>query len=98
VFIMRSCMDEVLYQPGPPNVLRLIKLRRPGTVLPASSSRGAVGALAFEGGGAGDHAVDRAERDAAVEQSAWRMKAVPGQRWGLEPETDERTAEGSRRR
>ena len=27
VFIMRSCMDEVDYRPGPPNVLRLVKLR-----------------------------------------------------------------------
>jgi serine/threonine-protein kinase RsbW len=26
LFIMRSCMDEVAYQPGPPNVLRLVKL------------------------------------------------------------------------
>ena len=25
LFIMRSCMDEVVYQPGPPNVLRLVK-------------------------------------------------------------------------
>jgi serine/threonine-protein kinase RsbW len=25
LFIMRSCMDEVAYQPGPPNVLRLVK-------------------------------------------------------------------------
>lgn len=28
LFIMKSCMDEVDYQPGPPNVLRLVKLRR----------------------------------------------------------------------
>jgi serine/threonine-protein kinase RsbW len=28
LFIMTSCMDEVDYQPGPPNVLRLVKLRR----------------------------------------------------------------------
>jgi serine/threonine-protein kinase RsbW len=27
LFIMRSCMDEVDYRPGPPNVLRLVKLR-----------------------------------------------------------------------
>ncbi len=27
LFIMKSCMDEVDYQPGPPNVLRLVKLR-----------------------------------------------------------------------
>jgi serine/threonine-protein kinase RsbW len=29
LFIMRSCMDEVDYRPGPPNVLRLVKLRAP---------------------------------------------------------------------
>lgn len=28
LFIMTSCMDEVDYQPGPPHVLRLVKLRR----------------------------------------------------------------------
>jgi serine/threonine-protein kinase RsbW len=28
LFIMRSCMDEVDYRPGPPNVLRLVKLRQ----------------------------------------------------------------------
>jgi serine/threonine-protein kinase RsbW len=27
LFIMRSCMDQVDYRPGPPNVLRLVKLR-----------------------------------------------------------------------
>jgi serine/threonine-protein kinase RsbW len=27
LFIIRSCMDRVDYQPGPPNVLRLVKLR-----------------------------------------------------------------------
>lgn len=28
LFIMRACMDDVRYEPGPPNVLRLVKLRR----------------------------------------------------------------------
>ncbi len=28
LFIMRSCLDELDYQPGPPNVLRMIKRRR----------------------------------------------------------------------
>jgi len=27
LFLMRTCMDEVDYRPGPPNVLRLVKLR-----------------------------------------------------------------------
>lgn len=30
LFIMTRCMDEIDYQPGPPNVLRLVKLRRGG--------------------------------------------------------------------
>lgn len=34
LFIMTSCMDEVDYQPGPPNVLRLVKLRRREGLLP----------------------------------------------------------------
>lgn len=28
IFIMKACMDEVEYRPGPPNVLRLVKVRR----------------------------------------------------------------------
>jgi serine/threonine-protein kinase RsbW len=27
LFIMKSCMDRIEYQPGPPNVLRMVKLR-----------------------------------------------------------------------
>jgi serine/threonine-protein kinase RsbW len=98
VFIMRSCMDEIDYRPGPPNVLRLVKLRRTGTAVPERPSGEIGGGLPPEGG----------DRDAALEQSAWRMKAIPGQRWGLgevttggapvPPEADERKAEGSRRR
>jgi hypothetical protein len=63
-------MDEVDYQPGPPNVLRMVKRRQPA-------------------GG-------RAE----MEQSAWRMKAVPFTTGStpVPPEMDERMAEGSRRR
>jgi serine/threonine-protein kinase RsbW len=34
LFIMSQCMDEVDYRPGPPNVLRLVKLRRRTGVLP----------------------------------------------------------------
>jgi serine/threonine-protein kinase RsbW len=34
LFIMQSCMDEVDYRAGPPNVLRLIKHRRREGVLP----------------------------------------------------------------
>lgn len=36
LFIMNACMDEVDYRPGPPNVLRLIKLRPRAGVLPPS--------------------------------------------------------------
>jgi serine/threonine-protein kinase RsbW len=41
LFIMRSCMDQVDYRPGPPNVLRLVKLRtrRDGLLPPPPSSR-----------------------------------------------------------
>jgi serine/threonine-protein kinase RsbW len=113
VFIMRSCMDEVDYSPGPPNVLRLVKLRRPEAERPASSSRGATGVLVGLPSPASERAGSRREMDAALEESAWRMKAIPGQRWGLGPDAeleaegarsgmdermDERTAEGSRRR
>jgi serine/threonine-protein kinase RsbW len=31
LFIIRSFVDELLYQPGPPNVLTLIKRTQPGT-------------------------------------------------------------------
>jgi Histidine kinase-like ATPase domain len=113
VFIMRSCMDEVDYHPGPPNVLRLVKLRRPRTELPVSR-REAAGAADLPG-----------ESARELEQSAWRMKAVRGQSWGLDleaalepvfttegtsappvttggtpvpPGMDERMVEGSRRR
>jgi serine/threonine-protein kinase RsbW len=51
IFIMKSCMDEVVYRAGPPNSLRLVKrrrlqrsscpqssLRRPSSVSPSSRS------------------------------------------------------------
>jgi serine/threonine-protein kinase RsbW len=51
IFIMRSCVDEVVYRPGPPNSLRLVKRRRhrrsscpqpshrgPGSASPSSQS------------------------------------------------------------
>jgi serine/threonine-protein kinase RsbW len=39
LFIMRSCMDRIDYRPGPPNVLRLVKLRtRRGEMLPPPPS------------------------------------------------------------
>ena len=43
LFIMRSCMDQIDYRPGPPNVLRLVKLRaRRDGVLPPPPSSGPV--------------------------------------------------------
>ena len=50
LFIMRSCMDQVDYCPGPPNVLRLVKLRshrshREGRLPPPPSS-GSTSAMA----------------------------------------------------
>lgn len=46
-FIMTSCMDEVDYQPGPPNVLRLVKLRadRDGLLPPAPGEGESGGAV-----------------------------------------------------
>jgi serine/threonine-protein kinase RsbW len=95
VFIMRTCMDEVVYEPGPPNVLRLVKLRRPSAAPPASSPRGS-----RERRTAGDPSMED-----TVERSTWRMKAVSDKDWGLGPRaeieagaTDDRAAEGSRRR
>lgn len=41
LFIMRSCMDQLDYRPGPPNVLRMVKLRsrtRLGIVPPPPES------------------------------------------------------------
>jgi serine/threonine-protein kinase RsbW len=45
LFIMRSCMDAVEYRPGPPNVLRLVKLRtrREGMLPPPPASHGDAG-------------------------------------------------------
>jgi len=72
LFIMRSCMDQIDYRPGPPNVLRLIKLRsrRDGLLPPPppSSSRVFEGVTArpaaddegHAGGRVGGHAGGRA--------------------------------------
>lgn len=38
LFIMQTCMDEVDYRPGPPNVLRMTKLRRREALLPSLPS------------------------------------------------------------
>jgi serine/threonine-protein kinase RsbW len=48
LFIMRSCMDQVDYHPGPPNVLRLVKLRRQrdGWLPPSPSRSSSVDLLA----------------------------------------------------
>jgi serine/threonine-protein kinase RsbW len=35
LFIMQTCMDEIDYRPGPPNVLRMHKLRRREALLPS---------------------------------------------------------------
>lgn len=40
LFIMTSCMDEVDYRPGPPNVLRLVKMRHREGVLPPAPPDG----------------------------------------------------------
>jgi serine/threonine-protein kinase RsbW len=38
IFIMRSCMDEVEYKAGPPNVLRMVKRRARAGLLPDAPS------------------------------------------------------------
>jgi serine/threonine-protein kinase RsbW len=38
LFIMTACMDVVDYQPGPPNVLRMVKLRQREGLLPPAPS------------------------------------------------------------
>lgn len=40
LFIMASCMDEVDYRPGPPNVLRLVKMRNREGLLPPAPPDG----------------------------------------------------------
>lgn len=105
LFIMTSCMDEVDYRPGPPNVLRLVKLRRtrdgmlpPLPVPDTGPGAGATrepspdGALADRGSGSRATG-DRGSGVELIKQeggrSGWRMKAIV---------EDDRTGEASRRK
>jgi serine/threonine-protein kinase RsbW len=87
LFIIRSFMDEVDYQSGPPNVLRLVKnrtLRSEGEVTPPSS-RGnprAEGPSSSHSGSIAQLTRTEAksaaspDREPTASQSDWRLKAV----------------------
>jgi serine/threonine-protein kinase RsbW len=101
-FIMTSCMDEIDYRPGPPNVLRLVKRRghREGLLPPVPGSAhegGAAGHFQAEPSADGDRGsgvevIDAASHEASPPAvsggSVWRMKAVRA----------DHAAEGSRRK
>jgi serine/threonine-protein kinase RsbW len=86
LFIIRSFMDEVDYQAGPPNVLRLVKRRTSraeGEVAPMSTrshprsdskpkgpSSGRSGSIA--------RLDTSAEREPKLSRSGWQLKAVDG--------------------
>ncbi len=86
LFIIRSFMDEVDYQAGPPNVLRLVKRRSShaeGEMAPMSTRSGPCGGSAPKGPSAGrSGSIARGPADPDREQepgrSGWRMIAVDG--------------------
>jgi serine/threonine-protein kinase RsbW len=86
LFIIRSFMDEVDYQAGPPNVLRLVKRRASraeGEMAPMSTRSGSRGGSAPKGpssGRSGSIARGPADADRESESSrrGWRMIAVDG--------------------
>ena len=87
VFIMRTCMDEVDYRPGPPNVLRLVKLRRHGsgyaggTPLPP----GTRGEAPLPPGTMGGTAGPRAGRPKAAARRSSRARGGSRQSTGAPP-------------
>ena len=95
-FIMTRFMDEVDYRPGPPNVLRLVKMRKRDGLLPPMSSGGSrhtppAGAPSRDGGasrsGSFATAITEGDRESGVEViardvSAWRTTAAGGGRSG----------------
>jgi serine/threonine-protein kinase RsbW len=86
LFIIRSFMDEVDYQAGPPNVLRLVKrraTRAEGEMAPMSTRsnpRPGSGSKGSPSGRSGSIArgPEGAERDSDSASSGWRMVAVDG--------------------
>jgi serine/threonine-protein kinase RsbW len=94
LFIMHGCMDEVDYRPGPPNVLRLVKLRARGGMLPSAppDDGDPSGTDPISGDrGSGVDVITGPPRTgnvvSAPSTGGWQMTAAPG-----------RTAEGSRRK
>lgn len=63
LFIMTSCMDVVDYRPGPPNVLRMVKLRQREGLLPPAPRSSGEGRRADPGSGPADGCTG-ASRDA----------------------------------
>jgi serine/threonine-protein kinase RsbW len=105
LFIMRSCMDQVDYRPGPPNVLRLIKLRghREARLPPPPSSGSAstmavpsprIDALRLE---PEEHPQDRGSGVDLIAPSN-QGRTSRGNMRPQTPGADDRTVEGSRRR
>lgn len=86
LFIIRSFMDEVEYQAGPPNVLRLVKrrvTRAEGEMAPMSRRSNPLAGSGTRGsssGGSGSKARGPAgaDRDSESGRSGWRMVAVDG--------------------
>ncbi|MEP7121670.1 MAG: ATP-binding protein [Byssovorax sp.] len=86
LFIIRSFMDEVDYQAGPPNVLRLVKrrtTRAEGEMAPMSRRSNPLAGSGTRGsssGGSGSTARGPAGPDRGSEsaRSGWRLVAVDG--------------------
>jgi serine/threonine-protein kinase RsbW len=82
LFIIRSFMDEVEYQAGPPNVLRLVKRRASraeGEIAPMSTrspARAGGGSRGPSSGRSGSMPRGHADRDRDPSASGWRMLAV----------------------
>lgn len=86
LFIIRSFMDEVDYQAGPPNVLRLVKRRTSraegemATMSTKSNPRADAAGKGSSSKGSGSSARGPAgaDRDSDSAHSGWRMMAVDG--------------------
>jgi serine/threonine-protein kinase RsbW len=102
LFIMRSCMSQVEYRPGPPNVLRMVKLRasrRPITP-PAPSGSGSARAPDEPGHEPGHEPGNEPDDGPGREPGEPRDKAVAQRGSAVQiiaPER-ERARENSRRR
>jgi serine/threonine-protein kinase RsbW len=88
LFIMRSFMDRVDYEPGPPNVLRMVKYRVAETEGDGRGSR-IVGVVTEPGQPV--VTMSASGEDHTTSRSEWRIKAVDSR------ETGTRAVGGSRR-